>query len=421
MIVQRSLNGVFLLLVGLGVCGCGEAETTAAPTTAPAAAVPVTTQDVRFESVDLTVDVVGTLYGDDQVTIAAKVPGRVSEVVKDVGDRVDEGGLLARIDPVDYELALAQRESALREALAKIGLTELPQGDFDVAKVVTVERARVQAKNAGAKFERNRRLFEQKPPLLSEQDFADAQTAFEVSKRDADVAILQARTDLATARSRKADLDAARQYLEDTFIRAPRAGQTPKPGRFSVSRRNVSVGSYVREGDALYDVVADDPIKFRAAVPERFVQQIKADQKLSVTVEGSTMRSVGTVVRINPQIDIATRTFEVEGVIANPDHALRPGAFARGSIVIGTDPKAPFVPAGAIYKFAGVDKIYSVANGRAVEFSITRGEVREGRVQILEKLPGVERVITSNLGRLSRNTPVQVESSAATQPAAATR
>ncbi|HEX8322435.1 MAG TPA: efflux RND transporter periplasmic adaptor subunit [Tepidisphaeraceae bacterium] len=408
-IFHPSLRYVFPLLAGLAAAGCREADKASAPTTAPAAAVPVTTQAVRLEPVDRTVDVVGTLYGDDQVTLAAKVPGRIREIAKDIGDRVDEAGLLARIDPVDFELALAQRESALREALSKLGLTELPNDTFEVDKVVTVERAKVQARNAGAKFERNRTLFEQKPPLLSEQDFADAQTAFEVAKRDAEVAVLQARTDLATARSRKADLDAARQNLDDTFVRAPRAGDPARPGRFGVSRRTVSVGSYVREGDVLYEVVADDPIKFRAAVPERFVQQIKVGQVLHVAVEGSTQRSAGTVRRINPQIDVATRTFEVEGVISNPDRLLRPGAFARGSIVVDTDPAALFVPANAIYTFAGTDKVFGETDGRAVEHVITRGEARNGWVQIKEKRPGLTRVITSDLGRLSNQTPVQVE------------
>ncbi|MGC4030774.1 MAG: efflux RND transporter periplasmic adaptor subunit [Tepidisphaeraceae bacterium] len=419
MILKHTSKIVAGLVVAAAAAGCHEADATESK--AAPAPVSVTVESARRDTVDLHVDVVGTLYGDEQVTLVAKVPGRIQQVVADVGDRVDEGGVLARIDPVDFELALAQRDAALREALAKLGLTAMPADGFDVTTVVTVERARVQAENAAAKFERNRKLFEQTPPLLSEQDFADARTAYEVSKRDAEVAALQAQTDLATARARKADLDAAKRYLVDTYVRAPQPGDVAKSQRFGVSKRNISVGSYVREGDTLYEIIADDPIKFRAAVPERFVSQVHVGQKLSVTVDGSAKAAAGFVRRINPQIDIATRTFEVEGVLENPDRALRPGAFARGSIVIGTNSQALFVPAAAIYKFAGIDKIFALTDGKVAEYIVTRGEVRNGWVQVKENLPQVQTIITSNLNRLTRNMAVNVSgpttSPAATSPA----
>ena len=54
-----------------------------------------------------------------------------------------------------YELEKRQRELAVNEALAKIGLTELPAADYDPVNVPTVQRAKLQAENAAARFEQD--------------------------------------------------------------------------------------------------------------------------------------------------------------------------------------------------------------------------------------------------------------------------
>jgi multidrug efflux pump subunit AcrA (membrane-fusion protein) len=102
-----------LALVGilLALAGCGREDGAASPAAAGAqrdAAVPVTLAPVRHENVDRTVSVIGSIYGDEQVLISAEVPGRISRIVADVGDRVAEGAVLARIDPTDYQLMVDQ-------------------------------------------------------------------------------------------------------------------------------------------------------------------------------------------------------------------------------------------------------------------------------------------------------------------------
>src|SRR5688572_19273061 len=254
-------------------------------------AVPVTLAPTVVKPLQRTVDVVGTLYGDEETTISAKVPGRVTEVMKDVGDRCGDGEPLAQIDRIDYELARTQAEMAVRETLAKLGLTEIPQGEFDPTKVPTVERARLQLANAEAKFRRGEQLFRQTPPLISEQDFADLQTAQQVAKSDHDVALLTARSLLAEAGTRRSELDLASQRLADTTVRAPGnpaatqpSGEAPA-GRFAVSERLVSPGEYVSAGAAMFRLVADNPIKLRASVPERFVSRLAVGQQARISVE----------------------------------------------------------------------------------------------------------------------------------------
>ncbi|HWP41425.1 MAG TPA: biotin/lipoyl-binding protein, partial [Tepidisphaeraceae bacterium] len=196
-----------MITLALALAGCGDREGRGQargqqPSAAPPEPISVQVAPVRTGPLERVVEVVGTLWGDEHVTLGAKVPGRVRDIFVDVGDRVGPGQPLAQIDPADYELAVEQKQMELKEALAKLGLSELPDEHFDVASVATVQRARFQAANAQARLERARVLFQAKPPLISEQDYADLETACQVAQRDHAVAELEARSQLALARSR---------------------------------------------------------------------------------------------------------------------------------------------------------------------------------------------------------------------------
>lgn len=386
----------------LGGCGKAEAETRQRPDAKP---VPVSLTPVQRRSVVRTVDVVGTLLGAEQATISAKVPGRVSKVLRDMGDRAAAGEALAEIDATDYQLALDQAKMSLLQTLAKLGLSEMPTSTFKPDAIPTVQQAALQAANAEARFRRTEKLFKREPPLVSEQDYADLKTVWEVSKSTYDVAALNATALVAEARSRQSDIHVQERKISDAVVRAPgQAGDTAAPGetkdaeagigRYGISARLVSAGEYVREGIAMFRVVADDVIRFRANVPERYLPEIVAGQKVTVRVEAYQQPFAGTVRRINPEVDPASRNFEIEIDIPNADRKLRPGGFARGQVETRTDDDVAFVPSKAIVSFAGVRKVFTVTGDKAVEQEVTAG-VRDGDlVEIVGNLKATEVVVT---------------------------
>jgi multidrug efflux pump subunit AcrA (membrane-fusion protein) len=308
---------------------------------------------------------------------------------------------------------------AVSAALAKLGLTELPPSDFDLSSVPTVERARLQSANARAKYDRGKRLHDQTPPLMSDQDFADMETAWEVAKSNYDVELLTARSLIADARARQSELDAETQHLRDTTIAAPRMVATTAPATppapaarsltagYSVASRMVSVGEYVREGTALFRLVAQDPIKFRAQVPERFFGQVQVAQKVHVAVEAYPNQTFeGAVARISPEVQVSSRTFEVEMLLPNADGRLSPGSFASGQILTRVDSKVTLVPLDAIVTFAGVSKVFTVADGKAVERKIETGERVGTEVEVLSGMEKPEAVVIEGKNRLATGTPV---------------
>lgn len=411
------------------VAGCSS-ETEAKPGAGGAQRDPiaVTLAPVVTRPVQRAVEVVGTLYGDEDATISAKVPGRITTIFKDVGDRSGPGEPLAQLERTDYELVRSQQRMAVQESLAKLGLTAFPEGDFDPAKVPLVERAKLQAQNAEAKFRRGEQLFKQKPPLLSEQDYADLRTTYDVARSDSDVQLLSARSILAEAATRRSELELAEQRLADTTVRAPAAAETESsavsaatsqhaPGRYAIAARLVSVGEYVSEGTPMFRLVASDPIKFRAKVPERFVAQIRVGQRANVSVEAYSELFDGAVARISPTVDLASRAFEVEVIVPNEDGRLQPGSFARGAILTYTEENVVFVPDEAVVTFAGVSKVFTVADGKAVDHTIRTGLEIDGQIEITQGLkPGGE-VVISGVSRLAGGAPVTVKP--ATQPTTA--
>jgi RND family efflux transporter MFP subunit len=403
------------LLMGATVVagGCRKQADAAVVKSGPEPVV-VTLQPTKVQPVRRTVEVVGTLFGDEETVISAKAAGRVVRARAEMGDRVDPGQTLAQIDPTDYEMARTTRRLALAESLARLGLTEMPPGDFDPAGTPAARKARLQRDNSEAKYLRARKLFEKQPPLISEQDFADLRTAHEVAQTGYEVELLMVHSALAEVMTRRSDLDAAEQRLADTSVRAPGSEvDSAKPrsggGRYAVAGRLVSVGEYVREGTPLFRLVASDPVKFRPKVPERYLTQVQIGQEIKVSVEGLATPFTGKIARVSPQIDAASRAFEIEAVVPNAANVLKPGAFARGSILVRADNDVTLVPIESVVSYAGTHKVFTVAGGKAAEVIITPGRRQGDYVEVIKGLRGSQEVVSTGAGRLAPGAPVVVK------------
>lgn len=397
------------LAVLFAVCaaqpGCGSDPASGSPRR-PAEPQPI---DVRLVSVatlpaERYLELTGTLFGQEEVTVAAKVPGRIVEIYADLGDTVASGGRLAQVETTDYLLAVGEARSAWLAALARLGLTELPDGEIDLTALPVVARAKAQAANAVARLERARKLYDRSPPLISEQEFADIQTQSEVAKTEVQGEEISARAQLADARVRGAALALAQQRLADAGVIAP----AELPLRYRVAARRVSVGEYVSAGTPLFRLVAVDRVKFRGSVPERFAGQITSGALASLQAEGYPKPFEARVVRISPAVDPTSRAFEIEIEADNPEQRLKPGGFLRARVRTHIDEQARYVPSSALSQFAGVQRLFAVRNAKVVELKVRTGEPRGDLIEVLD-LPGdVSAVIDEPRRGVGPGTPVRV-------------
>jgi len=367
-------------------------------------------------SVRPVIRVTGTLYGFEEVVVSAKVPGRVVAVLHDLGDRLAPSTPLVEIDRTDYDLAARERALAVSATLAKLGLGKFPEKEFNAQEVPTVRRTALTVANVRAKHDRLKLLFDEKPPLISEQEYADALTVLEVAQSEFNVELLNARALLAEANTLQAEWSVANQKLLDTTVRTPRVPTdgTDQPivnpanpqVKYAVSERLVAVGDYVREGTPLYRLIDDDPVKLRAMVPERYAGQVGKDATVKVGVQAHETDFIGTVHRVSPQVDPANRTFTVEVLIANPDGKLKPGAFASAAIELPTERPVVSVPHSAVTSFAGVAKVFIIKDGKAVERRVEVGEKQGENTVINTGLAAGDEVVMSPPSQMVTGTPV---------------
>lgn len=349
--------GLTLALVTASGCSRDKSgEPAAAPTGAPAAGgaaasapepVTVTVETVAVERVERTVDFVGTLRADAEAEVATEVDGRLLTIEADLGDQVKEGQVLASLDS-------ATLDAQLREAAAN-----LQKASTDEARA---EKLKAQG-------------------VMSQQEFDTISSAQHVAQARRDVLAI---------------------HLAHTKIRAPFAGR--------IAKRLVDVGNYVRVGTPIFVLVADDPLRLRGEVPERFVAELAIGQEVRGSVEafpGDVLK--GRLARISAAADSTSRALTVEATIPNPDGRLKVGFFCKAAILTKSDAEALVVPVEALVNFAGVTRVFIVDEGGIARTRPVRTGLSLGtKVEIVEGLSRGDRVATSALARLAEGSKVVV-------------
>jgi membrane fusion protein (multidrug efflux system) len=423
---------VAIVWAGAAGCGHGGGEADVERSTA-VRVVPVTIANLEHRSVERTVEVIGTLRGWEQVTVGSKRTGRVVKVHHDIGDRVKPGEPLVELDPVDARLGVQQAESRYLGELVKLGITrrqaeeivakygiseELLIGqvaDDAIAKVPAVVQKRVARERAQQHLTRQRALTQRGAGTA--QELEDADTDWRTADANYDDAVQSARTVIANAIASKVSLSQAGQTLLDMTIRAPSPKLIPPSLKrtsvlsYGLTKRQVSEGQMIKEGEAIAELVIEDPIRMWSQVPEQYAEDVELGQSVRLTTRAHPGVAIeGKIARINPSVETASRTFQVETLVPNERGLLRPGGFAKASIIVDAESRAAVVPTESIVRFAGVTKLFIVENGKARSINdIQTGAEGRGWVEVTStQLPATAQIVTTGQTQLAEGTPVVV-------------
>jgi len=380
------LLGAALLAVSGVACEKGTAPAGAAGRTGNQEIRPVRVIAAAMERFPRTVIVTGTLAADEEVVAGFKVAGRVSELPVDLGSPVRKGQVLARLDPTDFRLRVEQAEASLRQVRAGLGLPPDGQEEqVDPEKTASVREARAVLEEARLGRDRLERLWEKN--YVARAEFDAARARFQVAEGRYQAALEEIRNRRELLAERRSGLSLARRQLADAVLHAPIDG--------AVRERRASVGEYLAAGAPVVALVRVHPLRLRVAVPERDASSVRVGQPVRVRLEGDAAEHSGRVARLSPSIQEQSRTLIVEAEVANPSGRLRPGSFARAEIVVEADRSAVIVPVSAVVTFAGVERVFVVADGRAVERRIRTGRRAGDRVEVLEGLSAGDPVVVS--------------------------
>ena len=309
-------------------------------------AVAVETAPVRTDTVLRQIRAVGTLKSNESVVIASEVSGRILEIAGVEGQEIVRGRVILRLDPAIYEAELEQARAAL---------------------------------------------------ALSERNYKranDLKTSGAGTGRALDEAVANLHND-------QAAVTLAEARLAKTQIAAPFNGV--------LGLRRMSVGAYVNPGDMIVNLEQIDPLKVDFRIPENSLAAAKVGQPLYVTVDalpGQTFE--GTVYAVDPQVDETARNILLRATLPNPDGKLRPGLFARVSLIVERHENAILVPERSLVPLADDQFVFRVVEGKALMTKVVLGERVGNEVEIVNGLSAGDTVVTDGVLKIRDGSTVTV-------------
>ena len=239
--------------------------------------------------------------------IAPRVAGAVTEVLVDDNRTVKAGEVLAKIDPLEYDIALHRAQAMLAQSKAEEGRSKasVDQAKAQVLQLqAQVEQAQAQVTRSGAQletansdFSRNSRLYnnDQRAIAKSEVDttkggFDAAQAALDAAKANVTGAKSNVEAAQAQVESAQAALTAAQATIAASEAAVRDAERmlgyavltAPTDGR--IGNKNIETGNRVQVGQALYALIEPD-LWVVANFKETQLTRMQAGQAVELTVD----------------------------------------------------------------------------------------------------------------------------------------
>ena len=282
------------------------------PAEKPAAEVrPVRTVTVAKTEIDEPVVLTGHIQAQDEVAVAFRVGGRMIERAVNVGDLVEPGQLIAKLDPENELNAQRSADAALTAA----------QGQLNYAR---------------NQFDRQRQLLTNGHTTRAR--FDQAQKALQNAQAAVDNA--------------QAQLQMAKDRVGYTTLKADGAG--------TVTARGAEPGEVVQAGQMIVRMARHGGRDAVFDVPAQVLRAAPAGSPISIRLaDDPTLTATGQVREIAPQADPVTRTFEVKVALDQPPAAMRLGATVIGSVTLKSAP-AIEIPASALTQFNRLPAVWIV-------------------------------------------------------------
>jgi membrane fusion protein, multidrug efflux system len=304
----------------------------------------------------------GTVQAFNTVVVRSRVDGQIDKIAFKEGQLVNQGDLLAEIDPRPYQATLDQAKAKKEQDEANLANTNLDLqrfiklGEFATRQQLDTQRSNVQQ--------------------LTAQIAADA------------AAIANAQT-----------------QLDYTAIKAPISGV--------VGLRQVDIGNIVNAATqtGIVTITQIEPIAVIFTAPEEQLPYINEAQAvaplktIAITTDGKKPLAEGTLAVVNNQVDSTSGTIRLKAVFENKDHALWPGQSVSTRLLVRTLKDATVVPDDAIQH--GTNGLYAFIvnqDSKAELRQIKVSQSIDGRSVVDKGLAPGEQVITSGQFKVAPGT-----------------
>ncbi|MEC5291815.1 efflux RND transporter periplasmic adaptor subunit [Aurantimonas sp. C2-6-R+9] len=309
---------------------------------------PVGFVTVEPETISQTTTLTGEITARHTATYSFKTGGRVTDVAVDVGAKVTEGQVLAKLDPTEQQAGVAAAEAV-------------------------VDAANAQLTQASSAFQRQKELLGK--GFTTRGNFDDAQKALSSATSAVDMA--------------SADLETARTNLEETVLRADAHGV--------ITSRSVDPGQVVSAAQTAFGFAEDGGRDAVFEIQEQLLIGSRKSHLITIALVGDpSVKTVGTVREVSPLIDSTTGTLKVKVGLDTV-----PPQMTLGSAIVGTDvgeaqEQAIVLPWTALMADRGKAAVWTVEkDSGAVRLTpVTIGSYQSGKIVVEEGIAAGDRVIT---------------------------
>ena len=351
---------------------------------------PVRVAQVRRGAIQQAITATGDILAASKVDVFSKAEGRLQSIGVEAGDQVQQGQVIARIDDAELR-ALMERAAAERDILraewAQMQAGERPE---DIARASeSAQRAKAEWENAQREFERAKALYERGLYATQQLDDAklrttQARAAHTIAEKQLRIVRSGARREdrqalQARLRAAEAALRLAETQLQNTVITAPTTGV--------VSHRHVDAGAYITDSTVIATLVDMRSVKIKAPIGERDIGAVRPGLQAAIQVDTYPDKDFpGVVARLSPTLDPISRSADVEIVIDNADQLLRPGMFAKVSLIVRRSDDALLAPRQAVLSQGKTAAVFVVKEGKAHRQEVALGLQSGDEVEILGQL-----------------------------------
>lgn len=307
------------------------------------------------------ITVVGNLIGQATVDVVPRVAGRIDSLTAKLGDRVTRGQLIAKIEDRELQQQVKQIE---QNVLVNRATVTQRESDLQLRKTTLTRQQELLSRG-----------------LATRQTVEDAEAAHNSAVAAVELAVAQ----LGQTQAR---LDELKITLSNTNIVSPVDG--------FVGKRNLDQGAFAGANTAILSVVDIATVRLVSNLVEKDFKRVTAGVVALIEVDAFPGEQfTGTVSRVAPVFDAATRTAPMEIEVPNPGFRLKPGMFARVKLTVDRRADALTVPRNAVVDSEGTRGVFLI-DGQSAKFqAVTTGLQDSDRIEILEGLAEGTRVITT--------------------------
>lgn len=367
---MRHFGILALVAAALTPAACGRQAAGAGEGAGTIALAAADVATAARQSIAEAVVVTGTLAPYHTAEVRAQVPGVLTALRVDRGSRVSAGQVMAVLEAEGVRSQALGARAAVAAAQAGVAL-------------------------AAKQLESSKKLAA--AGALSDFDLQQAQTGYEA-----------AQAQLAAAQAGEA---AAGEAARRANVTAPFSGD--------VSERKANEGEAVNPGTVLLTVVDPSYLEYEGSVPVEDAVRVRAGMPVELTLDayaGRTFR--GSVARVEPTANAATRQVGVYVRLPNTDRAVIGGLYATGRILTGRSHDGVVVPIAAV-RGAGQDAyVWAIRSDKAVKQPVQLGarDERQGSVEVLSGIAAGEVVVAAQ-GELADGAPVRIAGPGGVGPA----